>query len=218
MFKVTHIRNETKKFRKHKYPNNPQHPFRAIISGSSHSGKTNLVYNLITKAYAGYFNRIIVMSPNLYIDPLYTRFVEEYALNEDDLFTEFDEEALEQLVAAQAESSERSDKGKPTEDVLLIIDDLGMDIRESKALKVILTRGRHLGISIMLVLQKFSMVPPVVRTNASDYIFTRQNNNKEWGNITSELPINKIWAEEITSKPYNFIWVDRNGVVHEQFG
>ena len=43
----------------------PKHPFRAILSGSSGSGKTNLLIHLLTQKefYKNYFNYIFIISP-----------------------------------------------------------------------------------------------------------------------------------------------------------
>ena len=44
----------------------PKHPFRAIMSGSSGSGKTNLLIQLLTnkKFYFNYFQVIFIISPS----------------------------------------------------------------------------------------------------------------------------------------------------------
>ena len=53
-------------------PHTPSHPLRsAILLGSNGNGKSHLMLQLLRGPYRGLHSRVIVVSPNVHIDPLW---------------------------------------------------------------------------------------------------------------------------------------------------
>ena len=99
------------------------------------------------------------------------------------------------------------------------------------SLSTIMARGRHLGISCTLSLQKVvTACPPLIRANISDWIIFKQRVLKELMFLLSEvsalLPNSEILDliyRKSTEKPYSFLWVapgrpDPDDVFHIGFG
>ena len=50
----------------------PPTPARVLVTGPSGSGKTQLVVDILTRLYAGAFERIYVFSPSVHLDSVWT--------------------------------------------------------------------------------------------------------------------------------------------------
>ena len=78
----------------------PPVPCRIVLSSPSGSGKTVLLVDMLTRIYAGCFERIFVFSPGVHLDSLWT-VVKDYSSNvlgvppeEETFFDSWDEAAL----------------------------------------------------------------------------------------------------------------------------
>jgi hypothetical protein len=82
--------------------------------------------------------------------------------------------------------------------VLLILDDLIADINfhSSKTLRMMYSRGRHIGLSIMLTTQYLNSVSPLIRNN-TDYLFVAQQNR-----ASVELLAEQFMNGNITKKDF----------------
>ena len=85
-------------------------PFRSIILGSSGSGKTILLQNMIIDIYKGLFERVYIFSPSIEVDYQTWKPVKDYIEKDlklkeskDDKFyyQEYDAEALEKIIDTQ---------------------------------------------------------------------------------------------------------------------
>ena len=96
-------------------------PFRSIILGSSGSGKTILLQNMIIDIYKQIFERIYIFSPSIDVDYQTWLPVKKYIKNElkleetDDekfYFSEYDPEALSKIIETQKKMIEYQKKRK----------------------------------------------------------------------------------------------------------
>ena len=76
--------------------------------------------------------------------------------------------------------------------------------------------GHHHGCSVILGVQKLTLVSTVCRVNATGLLCFKVRNQKEYETIESEVtaPVDKhtfreIW-EKMTSEPYSFLWIRLN--------
>ncbi len=101
--------------------------------------------------------------------------------------------------------------------VLLIFDDCGNDDNfvNSNIFKLLLVRGRHLNISVVLTLQYLNQIGPVCRSNLS-YIIIGQLNRQSQILLRDEfctIDINrflKLYRDN--TKDYNFFVINNNSV------
>jgi hypothetical protein len=163
----------------------PKAPFRALPANSLHigpsgSGKSlTLLRTLMDKDKLGkMFDRYMLMSPNIFIDPQYKaliQYVEDTTgqKRNDFCYEEFDQAALKQLMEDQKKANAylRKQGAKRLLSACVVVDDFGerVDIvrAHGSAINSLFTRGRHLQISCYgLLLQRFKLANPTIRYNA----------------------------------------------------
>ena len=215
-----------------KYDVAPKVPFRALITGPSGSGKSNLLINFILDIYRGVFERIYIWSPSINVDTMWLpvkKYIKETMKVDTDkeqcFFEEFNPEDMERVIDTQHKITEYSKKQKFKKlfSILCILDDISDDPRVSrhnKLLNSLYVRGRHNSISIVTSVQKVSTVPPIIRVNATHLFFFKVRNFKEIEILQDELSAvvrrNNIQEskkmvyrlyEIATAEPFNFLYI-----------
>jgi Poxvirus A32 protein len=216
-----------KKYPKHRYENIPSHPTCAIFCGTRNSGKSTVIYNLITDAYKGYFHRIVLMTPNINMDELYQALCDEDKLDTSDCYPSFDDKILQQIMDDQdakkdeidAIIAENADLQKEERQkvpglprVLIVIDDSAAEMGENVVLKKLFQIGRHKSITTFLVTQKYKQINTALRANCENLIITRLSTALETKSISEEKNIDILpqFLKEMNDKyPYNFAWINK---------
>lgn len=148
----------------------PQHPARCFFSGSSGSGKTNLILKLLLESKFGlknFFQIIFVFCPTALNDPSFDKLKE--VVPEENIFLEPTEEKIEEIVAKQSSIVKKLGK-KMSPPILMLFDDcIANKIIDSKAFSILFFRGRHLNISTWVALQYFNNLPKRVRQNITNF-------------------------------------------------
>jgi hypothetical protein len=145
----------------------PDLPFKVGIIGKSQlSGKTNLMINLMCqrKIYGKYFkgDNIYLVSPSLETYKL-KKFVECKKIPEENLFPEYDDDEVGALFEYL---KDEFDNGN-TKHKIIILDDCGFSARGSTSsnLDKLIITGRHYNISIMMLVQNYTMMSTNLRRN-----------------------------------------------------
>ena len=216
-------------------------PTRAIVCAPSGGGKTVLLSNLILDIYRNCFSRIYIFSPSIDIDYTWTP-VKKYIAHdmkaletEDDkfYFSEYDPVALDNIIETQHKVTDYMKKHnyKTLYQILIVIDDFADDpsfTRQSKLLHQLYVRGRHNSISTITSTQKYNVIAPIVRINATQLYVFRLRNYKDLEAIVEELSAvaDKKTLLDIyhlaTSEPFSFLFVnlmshDKNKLFHIKF-
>jgi len=180
---ITPIKVTEYETKQSKYPHCGKLPIRSIVLGPSGSGKTVLLTNLILDVYKGCFSRIYIFSPSINVDTTWspvTKYIDEHELcgkDETCVFDHYDPEELQKIIETQRKVVEfmKSKKKKKLYQILILVDDFADDpsfSRSSKLLHSLFTRGRHSMISTIVATQKFVAIHPIIRTNATELMFT----------------------------------------------
>lgn len=137
---------------------------------------------------------------NLYIDPECVHEV-------------FDENVVRSLFEEIEEISKKMNIRS-----LFIFDDMidqnVMDPRKMGILETVAVRGRHVGLSLIIISQQYMKLSPPIRNNATNAIFYRIRNNKERKCIreeNQEMLSRKDFDEVLefcTLEPYSFLHVN----------
>lgn len=213
-FKIEPVKDD-----KQRLPKNPawewvgKHPFRAIVSGDSSSGKTTFSLNCLNKWHRKYFDELWVWSPNYHIDSSWRALTWKPT----HVFTEFNEADVEKLHHQQRTAIDT--KGVlGSKKVLVLIDDMlnDRDAMQSKSMEVFNTIGRHLNISTMVLVQKLNKLSLTSRTNASNLFLFHSSNLKESKAIVDEqcsqllIPeyFLKMYNEATTRHKYGFLSIN----------
>ncbi len=100
---------------------------------------------------------------------------------------------------------------------LVIIDDFADSpavCRSSKSLHELYVRGRHAGITCLASVQKYRVLAPIIRVNATDLIVFRLRSVAEQDAIVEEnsAAYGRKMTEQIldvaTREPYSFLWIN----------
>ena len=128
--------------------------------GKRHSGKSQLLrYMLIQSKHL--FSKIFVICPTESVNRFYSDLIPK-----ENIFDTYTEEWVESLIKKMSDiNAGKSSKEK--KHILLILDDCCSDnnFHQSKSLKKIFTRGRHIGIGLMITAQYPYHMPLICRTN-----------------------------------------------------
>ena len=217
------------KYKNSKYEILPKLPARMIAVASSTGGKSVLIQNLILKIYRGSFERIYIFSPSIHVDDTWTA-VKKYisdvmkvdAEKEQIYYEEYDPVALKKIIETQHKVIDFQKKNKQKElfSVLIVVDDFADDpkfVRYSNILHGLFTRGRHNAISCILSTQKYNVLAPIIRLNASAlFIFRLKNMNEvnsfleENSALVDKKALYDMYQQAVNFAPYSFFYINTN--------
>lgn len=145
---------------------------RTIVCGPSETGKSTVVYNIITKdwGYNEKFDDLFIVSPTAYME---SNPLSQLKIPRSHVSTEYDSMFIEDILLRQ-ENAKPSKRKK----VLLILDDITGEtgVRSSGNSKTpgilarIASRGRHFNIHFIAILHSVKTVDPDVRKNLTNVI------------------------------------------------
>ena len=198
----------------------PKHPMRAMFSGASGSGKTNLMVNLMTRDqfYKGYFDKVYFFSPTF--DDL----AEKLNLPKEQIFNDLDPADIEAILNEQdADIKKNGIENSPK--ILLIFEDVIQDTKflNSKAFKRVYFAGRHSNISSMIMTQSYNQVPRKLRlqiTNAFIFPATKSEEKIIIEEYTPPGMDKKTFAKilhKATDKRFNFLHINNFADPKEKF-
>lgn len=197
-------------------PNNffPDIPFAMYILGVVKAGKSTLMDNILD-LYAGAFDEIVMVSPTAILDDTAVEIQERYEITR--VFRSL--KALDPLMR-QLEKINRGKKNmKDKFKTLVIMDDCINEIcdlarTKNSRLNQMCVNRRHLGVSFIMLSQKFNRCPPIFRNNFNCFAIYRMENQNEKRAIKEELSGflgNKRFEEVFdmaTSEPRSFLSIN----------
>ncbi len=140
-------------------------PGNILVVGKTGSGKTSWIKHMCRACFHPdnkVFSAVYVMCTTAGVSSDYT-----FVRNKRYVFKELKNDFIEQLLERQ----EKFIKQKKTQEVLLILDDIiGENLTHNSPLEKVITSGRHYHISVVMLIQHITKLPPVVRNNCK-YIF-----------------------------------------------
>ena len=115
----------------------------------------------------------------------------------------------------------KSKKIRKLHSILIVIDDRADDpkfVRYSKLLHGLFTRGRHDAVSVICSTQKYNVLAPIIRLNASSllYIFKLKNASElmsfieENSAIVDKQQLLDMYHQAVNDAPYSFFYVNMN--------
>jgi hypothetical protein len=197
----------------------PKHPFRAILSGASGSGKTNLLINLLTKEkfYKDFFDVIFLISPTAgKLDDSYIALKESKTKSKLAIINVLDPETTDDIMTINKDIIE--DKGvDKAPKILIVYDDIISDTKymNSRPFVHSFVASRHYNASVIICTQRFNSVPRVCRIQANA-IFYFKGTNSEQETLAQEFcPAGYHWRKEFlsiidhaTDKKYSFLFIN----------
>ena len=137
-------------------------------------------------------------------------------------FNHYDATALQKIIDTQHKVIEfqKKNKDKDLFSILTVIDDFAHDskfVRYSSILHGMFTRGRHNAISVILSTQKYTVLAPIIRPNASAlFVFRFKNMNEvnafleENSALVNKQQLYEMHQLAINDAPYSFLYINTN--------
>jgi hypothetical protein len=203
----------------------PKFPFSMMISGSSGSGKTNLLMNIMTRddLYGHYFHYIVVFSPTAgSTDDMYKKL----KIPEANFIREMKSEMLTNLIANRKARIE--EKGivwvAKNERMCIIMDDVIAErsfLESPDALRMFALL-RHYLCAIIVLVQSYNKLPRSLRLNANAVmVFPAQQS--EVAVLLDEITPAGLKKKEFenvidhaTSEPFCFLYINRHAKPGQQ--
>ena len=195
----------------------PQPPFRMCLVGSSHSGKSNVIKNMVTRpefGYAQHFGKnIFIISKTLMLDDTYS----DLSLPKTHLYTSWQPSIVQEIM----DYSKKQKNG-----ALLIIDDMISDAecfnkKQNNLLTTLFYMGRHYGISLIITSQKYHSIPSGMLSNASQMILFRLKTQREIDSFYDSITMYDNLAERYkyaTKERYSFCYLNlATGKLYKRF-
>lgn len=205
-----------KKYHNPSYQNHlMQIPFRALIVGSSGSGKTQLVFEII-KRMKGTFNKIILCVKNK-SEPLYEWLSDTLSKEQLQIY-----EGAESV--PDVDKFDTKDDPNGPEQILAIFDDLVLDKNQDKITQFFI-RGRKIsgGISCCYLTQSYYQTPKIIRLNCNYLFIKKLSSERDLSLILSEIALG-VSKEKLmriyktaTSEKLNFLMVDVDAPGEKRF-
>ena len=197
------------------HPDIPSVPFNMNVYGSSNSGKTNVLLNIVAFYKKIFKDRIVVFTASRN-GSLYSLIKNHGAKIYNSLTDSEDGDVLGKLMTFQKGLKENGDKPK---NVLVIFDDWISDSSFNKKRNIydkLFSMGRHYNLSIICTSQQFTLLPSTLRRLAWYNIIFKISNNVEKkmmvGEMCNTVDMNEIEFEKVyrdcVSDPYSFIYID----------
>lgn len=206
-------------------------PMRVLIVGKSqYAGKTNMAGNFLTRPYNDqdldgmqFYARdfqsknIYIICPSTGLDSKWRDLIEAKEIPSSNVFTSYDEETMDELYQSlEKQYKLREDNGDPHEHVLLILDDLAFSGKLKDKMHGVMTKifcnGRHILISVIATMQKYSQVSTTARENATGLLLYECSNKQlelimEDHNLIAKKDFTKIFRDA-TKEKHSFMVVN----------
>ena len=164
---------------------------RILVCGASRTGKTYLVEQLL-KRYAHRFYKIILCgSKNKLLDIPETKNITEYYQGNDEDCGVYN--PFRKMGAYDLEKNYSENK----KNLCIVLDDLMETVYKSPIVSSLFSKGRHYGISTILLLQSYfptgtgTNLIPQIRNNSTIQIFTKARSHRDIGDIAGRLEYGK---------------------------
>ena len=180
------------------------------FTAKRNSGKSQLLRYMLLQTKKQ-FSKIFVICPTEQINKFYSDIIPP-----ENVFDQYSEEWVEALIKKMSEvNAGKTNKEKKY--VELILDDCCSDsnFHQSKSLKKLFTRGRHIGIGLLITAQYPYHLPPICRNNC-DYILVGQLNKQGVELLCSEYMMGDISKKEFldlyhsNTSDYGFLVINNN--------
>ena len=197
----------------------PKHPFRAILSGASGSGKSNLLINLLTnkKFYKDFFNIIFLISPTAgKLDDSYIALKESKTKSKLAIINVLDPETIEDIMTINKDIIEEEGVDKAPR-ILIVYDDIISDTKfmNSRPFVHSFVASRHYNASVIVCTQRFNSVPRVCRIQANAIFYFKGTNSEQECLALEFCPSGYSWKKEFlpiidhaTNEKYSFLFIN----------
>jgi len=190
----------------------PDQPFRMLMVGSSGSGKTNVLIDLILRYLV--YDKLYVYTKHLHqskykILQKIIKFVEE-----DELLKDVGDFPIA-VFADDIKNVVPLEKMDEKKDNVIIFDDFITE-KNQKQMIDMFVRGRHKNASVIYLTQSYFSTPKDIRINCNQFLLFGSANNRDINLVLSDHCSDMDKEEfrrlynEATSEQYSFFYIDKD--------
>ena len=206
----------------------PKHPFRAILSGASGSGKSNLLINLLTNKnfYFNFFHIIFLISPTAgKLDDSYIELKNSKTKSKIKIINDLDPEIIGGIMKTNKDNIEEHGVDKAPR-LLIIYDDIISNIRfmNSKQFIHSFVASRHYNASVIVCTQRYNSVPRVCRLQSNAIFFFKGTNSEEQILADEYSPPGYHAKKEFlkildfaVAEPFNFLFINGQAPIKTRY-
>jgi hypothetical protein len=187
-----------------------------IISGRRGAGKSSLLLSVLgsERAWKHRFDNIFFVSPTASLDRKFGDLVSELERDgkySDSMSEAFIDSIFERVQYDNQRASEHPNPKHRTSRHLLVLDDVAVDLSKSNSalLNRMVIQSRHHKLSIVILTQKYMVIPPIIRANADLISYFPSLNSREIAGMQDDMNIDKRIFGQIyrvaTSDPHSFL-------------
>ena len=195
------------------HPHLPQPPFLCLFCGSVRSGKTNALVGLLRdeEMYGDdYWDIVKIYSNSIYNDPK-----GKYLMDVFDVEDGYKDSYIDKFIEGQ-----KKQKREDMSTALLVFDDIiNKDFKKNNSISFLASRFRHIETSIIIAVQSFRAISPIIRSNAQNILIFRQQSAGKKGELAKIVEEYSDLAGSpeqfldyynycINSEPYSFLYID----------
>ena len=200
------------------YDNIPSHPYRALFTGRTNSGKTtNMVNLLIEPQYLkDYYDKIYIFSPNAHIELEYQK-IKELNQGQVILKDKFDLTEFRKLFEKFRQNALNTKNDRTQMDrILLFIDDFASknEVMKSEILSEVYFMCRKYSVSCWLAVQRYKKASADIRNNTEFHVMYEQSAGQA-KIIAEELCVGSFTQkhmykvmEMLSDEPYSFLFIN----------
>lgn len=160
----------------------PKHPFRAIMSGRSGSGKSNLLISLLINDsfYKNYFHFIFLISPTAgKLDDSFQALKKSKCKSKIAIVNVLNPDTIQSIMDTNKEIIEEKGVDKAPR-ILIVYDDVvaHKKFMNSKSFTQSFIASRHYNASVIICTQRYNSVPRVCRLQANAVFFFKGSNSE----------------------------------------
>jgi hypothetical protein len=196
----------------------PRHPTSWIFNGKTNSGKTNALMSILTKKHfygkqdgKGYFDEIFLFAPTSKADDIF----KSLKLPKENIFTDFDETELKDIIEVQKELVEKMGVVKAPR-ICVIFEDIQSRPRflKSKSVKQAFIMNRHFSMTTILCSQAWHETPKTLRLQATHIFFFKAPHSETETLVDEFTPPGRTKKEFYklvsiaTREKYNFLYIN----------
>jgi hypothetical protein len=191
----------------------PHPPFLLLMAGSVRSGKTNALVGLLRDEEMfgdKYWDIVKIYSNSIYNDPK-----GKYLMDVFDVEDGYKDSYIDKFIESQ-----KKQKREDMSTALLVFDDIiNKDFKKNNSISFLASRFRHIETSIIIAVQSFRAISPIIRSNATNIMVFKQQSAGKKGELAkiieeysdlagSEQQFIDYYHFAINSEPYSFLYID----------
>ena len=193
-----------------------EQPYCMAIIGRRGSGKGVACLELLKYFYKGHFDLIVWISPTFQLQQMTLDIPDHTGVI---VFPEWRPEIISALYAYMSSRNEGDRQGRPKEQCLLVLDDVGLLAKKgrlSEQLDNIAFTSRHYGISTIEMAQRISLLTTSMRSQLDCLLLFKEQNPQEKVNLFRSFGFcdRKTFFETLdkhTEEKYSYVGIKNDG-------